>query len=226
MLSNDFTYIKVSPNDTFKYHCFRCGECCHNVKDAIMLTTLDLFHLARHLKRPIEDVILEYTEPVSISDNGYPVFILKTRQHGDACIFYKNGCSIHGRESKPLPCRLYPLNIEPSPHDGLSYIIVSKKPHHYTEETHLVADWMKENLLPDDRRFMVGWFQQAIDIGRLIRKIRKLSSDRKLPEQLMVKLVWLMYFSYDIEKDFWPQYETNMSLLMKLLESAARGDFR
>ena len=225
MNSNDFTYKKVNPEDTFQFHCKRCGECCHNVKDAIMLTTLDLFQLARQLNRPVEDVVLEYTEPVTVSDNSFPLFVLKTKQHNDACFLYKNSCSVQGA-GKPLPCRLYPLNIEPGPHDGLSYLIVSQKPHHYTGATHSVADWMKENLTPDDRRFMVGWFEQVLELGRLMRGITQKSADGKMPEQLMIKLVLLMYFSYDIEKNFWPQYEWNMGLLKKLLETSANGDLR
>jgi Fe-S-cluster containining protein len=181
-----------------------------------VLTTYDLFHLARYLKRSIEDVVNDYIVSVDVYGIGYPFFMLKTKPHGNICVFYKDGCSV--QNAKPLTCKLYPLNIEPGPHDGLNYCIVSKKQHHYTGETHRVADWMAENLTPDDRRFMIGWFKQALEHGRAIRQIKKIGESEEEFEQLMVSLLWLMYFCYVPQEDFWPQYERNMALLDKLLK--------
>ncbi len=186
-----------------------------------MLTSYDLFHLARYLKLPIEEVVNSYLVPVDITGIGYPFFMLKTKPHGEACVFYKDGCTVQG--AKPLPCRLYPLNIEPGTHEGLSYCIVSQRQHHYTGETHRVADWMAENLTPDDRRYMVGWFDMAVEQGRAIRRIKEKSQNEKEFEPFMVKLLWLMYFFYDPLDDFWPQYERNMALLEKLLNSTGGG---
>jgi Fe-S-cluster containining protein len=186
-----------------------------------MLTTFDLFHLARFLKRPIEEVVNDYIVPVDIFGVGYPFFTLKTKPHGDVCVFYKGGCSV--QEAKPLPCRLYPLNIEPGPHDGLSYCLVSQKQHHYTGEAHRVAGWMAENLAPDDRRFMVDWFVRALEHGRLIRKIKANAESRDEFEPLMASVLWLMYFCYKPQDGFWPQYERNMALLDKLLNTHAGG---
>jgi len=217
----DLSVMKVGPDDTFQYHCFRCGECCHNVRESIMLTSWDMFRLAKLLDRPIEEFINDYTVPGLIT---FPIFTLKTKPYGDACIFYKNGCSV--QEAKPLVCRLYPLNIEPGDHEGLSYCIVSQKPHHYTGQTRKVGDWMAENLTPDDRRFMVGWFNQVLEFGKLMKRIGQTAGGKEKLERLLTSMIWMMYVCYEIQEDFWPQYERNMACLKKGLESAAKGGLR
>jgi Fe-S-cluster containining protein len=184
-----------------------------------MLTTYDLFYLARYLNRGIDDVVNDHIALVDFCGVGYPFFMLKTKAHGNACVFYKDGCSV--QNAKPLACRLYPLNIEPGPHDGLNYCLVSRKQHHYTGETHRVADWMAENLSQDDRRFMIGWFTQAVEHGRAIRRIKKKAENEEEFEDFMVRVLWLMYFNYEPQDDFWPQYERNMALLSKLLKTAS-----
>lgn len=217
----DLTAKKVEPNDTFQYHCFRCGKCCHNVKESIMLTSWELFNLAKHMNRPIEAVIEDYTIPVFLSKNSFPIFVLKTTLHGDACIFHKTGCSI--QDVKPIVCRLYPLNIEPGNHDGLAYFIVSQMPHHYTGETHRVGDWMNANLTPDDRRFMIEWFKKVVELGRVMRKIGATPNGEKKLERLLMSITWLMYFCYETQEEFWPQYKRNMAELKKILELAAKS---
>lgn len=219
----DLTVKKVGPDNTFQYHCFRCGECCHNVRESIMLTSWELYRLAKHLDRPIEVVIEYYTVPVFISKNTFPLFMLKTKPYGDVCVFYKNGCSI--QDVKPIVCRLYPLNIEPGKYDGLDYCIVSQKPHHYTGETHSVGDWIVANLSPDDRRFMIEWFNKAIELGRAMRKIGVAPNGEEKMKRMLTTIIWLMYFCYETQEDFWPQYERNMAVLKKEMELAAKSGF-
>jgi Fe-S-cluster containining protein len=184
-----------------------------------MLTTYDLFHLARYLNRAIEEVMNDYIVLVYMCGVGYPFLTIKTKPHGDVCVFYKNGCSV--QNAKPLACKLYPLNIEPGPHDGLNYCLVSRKTHHYTGETRRVADWMAENLTSDDRRFMIGWFSQAVEHGRAIRRIKKKAESEEEYKQFMLSVLWLMYFCFNPQHDFWPQYERNIALLSKLLKLAS-----
>jgi len=218
MKVNDLGYPKAEPNDIFQFNCSHCGDCCRNVKQAVPLNGLDLYRLMRYFKRPMEQIIEKYTEVVFIGDSNFPLMMLKTT-HDDTCIFYKSGCSV--QEAKPLPCRLYPYNIKPGNHDGLSYCIVSQKPHHYTGKTHRVGNWMRENLTPDDRRYMIGWFSQALQIGLLAMEICQKPDGAAIYEQLLARIIWLLYFYYEAGEDFWPQHERNMALLMDMLKSSA-----
>lgn len=202
---------KVGPNDTFQYHCFRCGECCHNVKESIMLTTWELFKLAKHLGLPMDEVVNRYLTPVFIGGVAFPLLMMETKPYGDACIFYKQGCSI--QEAKPIACKLYPLNIEPGKHNGLSYFIVSQKPHHYTGEIHRVGNWMEQNLSPDDRRFMIRWFKEMPEIGRLMWKIPQAHNGAQPRKDILFPVLVRMYFAYDTRKDFWKQFDQNMAAL-------------
>lgn len=217
----DLSVREVNPDDTFQFQCHRCGECCHNVKESIMLTSWDLFRLAKHLNRPIEEVIVDYTVAVPIGGTLFPIFTLRTRPYGDTCIFYKNGCTV--QDAKPQVCRLYPLNVHPGKHDGLDYFIVSQKPHHYTGETHKVGDWINANLTCDDRRFMIEWFNQALELGKLMQRIGTISNDMTIQERVLISFVWLMYTCYDTQEEFWPQYERNLAQLKKEMDYAARS---
>jgi hypothetical protein len=82
---------------------------------------------------------------------------------------------------------------------------------------------MAENLSQDDRRFMIGWFTQAVEHGRAIRSIKKKAENEEEFEDFMVRVLWLMYFNYEPQDDFWPQYERNMALLGKLLKTVLEG---
>ena len=91
-----------------------------------MVESLDLYRLARFLNMEMGNVCLQYTDTVFLAW-GFPVLMLKTKPHMDACIFLKSSrCSVHG--AKPRACRTYPLGTGPNderPGEWL-YLIVSK----------------------------------------------------------------------------------------------------
>jgi len=82
-------YIKVSTGDYFNYNCSGCADCCRNVKDAIVVESLDLYRLAKHLNTEMSEICMQYTDTVFLAW-GFPMLMLKTKQHLDTCIFLKS----------------------------------------------------------------------------------------------------------------------------------------
>jgi Fe-S-cluster containining protein len=206
-------YKQVSNTDYFHYDCSECGDCCRNVKDSIMVESLDLYRLARFLKIEISEVITQYTNTAFLAAR-FPVFMLKTKQHMDACIFLRaSRCSVH--EAKPRACRTYPLGVGPNddnPESWLSFI-VSKKLHHFTGQRRCVGDWIGENLTAEDRTFVAADYNYTGELAKLMKNI-----DSRHDDQVMELVLFYKYVAYDMTEDFQPQYTRNMTQLKKQLE--------
>jgi len=132
----------VNPEDEFEFCCSNCGECCRNIKEAVMLEILDLFRIARYMKLTTTEAMETYTVPAFLS-RDFPILLMKTKPHIDACVFLKNGrCSI--QSIKPRTCRLYLLSAGPDDKNRGEFqsFLVSQKPHHYTGQRHRVKDWI------------------------------------------------------------------------------------
>ena len=178
-----------------------------------MVESLDLYRLARFFNMEMIDVALKYTNTVFLTW-GFPVFMLKTKQHLDACVFLKaSRCSV--QNSKPRTCRMYPLCIGPDderPGEWLSFIM-SKKHNHFTGQRRLVRDWFDENLNAEDRAFVAAEYKYTRELARLMNKIDKRHEDRVSELSLFFK-----YTAFDMSDDFMPQYARNMEQLKKQLE--------
>lgn len=40
----------VRDKDRINFHCQLCGQCCRNLKDAVMVESLDAYRITRHLR--------------------------------------------------------------------------------------------------------------------------------------------------------------------------------
>lgn len=202
--------VPAKPEDTFAYSCCRCGECCRNVRNAIFVSSLDAFRLARFLCVSMEELIRAHMVRFPIEPFDFPVLMLRAKSHRDACTFlYKGNCGVH--EAKSLVCRLYPLNVQPGDNGRLDYALVSKKPVHYKGDPIRVDAWMEANLSVDDRYFMCKWYEL---IKAVRRKYLALEKRRNGAEQIAAfnSLAFhLLYEAIDPAAEFWPQYEANLT---------------
>lgn len=211
-IAEEYGFTPVNPNDKFKYQCSLCGECCRDVKDAIMVETLDLFRMAKCLKLETSKVMEKYTHMVYLTEH-YPVLMLNTNDDRDTCVFLKdNRCSI--QNSKPRACRIYPMGC--GPNDDLTdfeYCIVSKNPHHFTGETHTVKDWFDKYLTAEDRDYIINDYKLLGEVSYLLRKIPEEKSKEAVFGILLYK-----YCSYETDRDFKPQFMKNGALLIHELK--------
>jgi len=216
----------VKPDDEFSYQCSLCGDCCRNVKEAVMLESLDVFRIARYFSKignpmqAIEEILTEYTTPVPLTDLGYPIFLLNTTGPKDECVFLKSGkCSV--QPAKPRTCRLYPLSVEPNDsEDSFNYVIVSQKQHHFTGPKIRVGDWMADNFSAEDREFTLMEYKLAGELGRLMRKLKEKGVDDR---RMLFPIMLYKYFDFDLDAPFMPQYRENIETLKSALTGLIKG---
>lgn len=75
----------VRPKDQFTFSCRQCGACCRNIEGCVMVESLDAYRLARYLRAKgepiegIEDFLFRYCEPEPLTEEGFPIYMLKTK---------------------------------------------------------------------------------------------------------------------------------------------------
>ena len=110
--------VSVRAKEFVSYHCSCCGHCCRHIENCVMVESLDAYRMAKHLRNQhcgissTDDVLLRYCEPMPLTDEGYPIYVLKTVGADATCIFLReNQCSIYA--ARPRTCRLYPFSVGP-----------------------------------------------------------------------------------------------------------------
>jgi len=210
---NDYPLMK--PSEIFQFSCQNCGSCCKNVRQAVMVESLDLFRLARHLQMDIADVAERYTE-VGIIAWGAPILLMKTTEPDGACVFLKdNRCSI--QPVKTRACRLYPLSVGPDD-DLKKFLIfkVSAKQHHYKGRRYRAQEWVAANFRKEDREYVSTEYLAMHDCGKILHRIPR--SREKDVQFLMLR--W-RYFQFETGQDFIRQFVRNMAALKRELEKLA-----
>ena len=94
--------VSVRAKEFVSYHCSCCGHCCRHIENCVMVESLDAYRMAKHLRNQhcdissTDDVLLRYCEPMPLTDEGYPIYVLKTVGADATCIFLReNQCSIY-----------------------------------------------------------------------------------------------------------------------------------
>ena len=76
--------VSVSAKEFVTYQCSQCGHCCRHIEGCVMVESLDAYRMAKHLREQhcgvssTDDVLLQYCEPTPLTDEGYPIYTLKT----------------------------------------------------------------------------------------------------------------------------------------------------
>lgn len=208
---------QLQPNDTFRFACSNCCECCRDVKNAVMVEPLDLFRIAKHTWRSLEEASEQFTE-ASMLAWGYPILTLKTKSFMDTCIFLKNNrCSIH--DSKPRACRLYPIIVGPNDSNNslISLIDVKRNRNHARGQTYHAKDWLFVYLSEEDRRFIHADYRFAGEFAKLAKKIHK-----RQEEKVKTLMFLHRYFMFDTDLDFIGQFNRNMAVLKNELIQMAK----
>ena len=217
--------VPVSLKDHFPFRCRRCGACCRHVRESVPMESLDAFRLAKYLRDKgekvncIDDVLVAYTEPVLLSENGYTVFMLKTVGADDACIFLKdNRCTIH--KVNPRACRTYPIAFGPYELGGYEQYLSMEQAHHYSGPQMSVKKWIQKRCSKQDLEFLNTDVGSVQEIERLLKQI---------PERNRTRAVMLFIFykssDFDLDRSFMEQFMVNNQKLLEALRKLAQtGD--
>jgi uncharacterized protein len=137
MKETELTIKPVAPGEgimpihgTFAFHCgpgIPCyTRCCRDV--TIVLTPYDILRMKNKLGLTSEDFIDQYTLPLTKSDYGLPVFILKMGEGPEKrcpLVHSETGCTVYSE--RPWACRMYPLDTRDGEEEEEYFITADPK---------------------------------------------------------------------------------------------------
>lgn len=190
-----------------------------------MLTSRDLFRMAKHLGKMPGDVIQEYCQCYVGRDSRIPIVRLLPRGVNNACPFLLGKrCQIHA--AKPVVCALYPvgraLMLKETPEAGELPVYEAGYILQPTEcgslkKTNTVRQWLEMFGIPANDEFYSAWNAAIMRFSTTMRAWEeKVSESLLLPLQNM--LVELIYVRYDTEKEFIPQFLSNVAQANTMLD--------
>lgn len=214
----------IGLDEPFQFKCRGCGKCCKNRED-ILLTSRDLFKIARYLDTTPGDIIEEYCDCYVGHDSRFPLVRLLPCGINKACPFLMGRrCQIH--ECKPVVCALFPvgriLAIKEEPKEGeepeysAGYILQPTDCGSITR-THTVRQWLEKFGIPADDEFYSEWNAAMMHISMTMRKMEEtIPAKALLPLQNV--LTELLYVRYDTGENFLPQFIRNAETVKKLAD--------
>lgn len=219
--------VSVSAKEFVTYQCSQCGHCCRHIEGCVMVESLDAYRMAKYLREQhsgvssTDDVLLQYCEPTPLTDEGYPIYTLKTVGAEASCVFLQgNQCSIYA--ARPRTCRLYPFSAGPGERGrDFEYCLCfdDNQQYHFNSGKVLVKDWLCRNFPREDKEFLKLQYRIIPEIGKLMRHI---------PEELrrasVFKVLFYHYYNFDLDQPFLPQYEQNNRSLLHDLRQLALLD--
>lgn len=218
--------IPVRDKDAVPFRCRRCGACCRDIEDELMLEPLDAYRLAAYFSRQSGGTYMGSVERVyswfthsAVLEGIFPIFLLNTRGSDAACTFLENGrCSVY--EARPRVCRVYPFQAVPETRGGgfAYYQCMDSHRGHFSMGHVTVQAWMDQNFLEEDRMFLREMEEVLPRLGGLLRRLSKAERRRRSYQVLSY-----YYFRYSLERPFLPQYQENMRRLCEELQMAGLG---
>lgn len=213
----EFDTRPVSNREKVTFSCSKCGACCKNVRESILLDPYDAFRLVRFMDHTASSasaqaILEQNAELVSLS-RGFNVFVLKTAGDNGACTFlHENRCSIYPVRTRA--CRLYPFAMDPDKGGIQHFLLCLEQPHHFKNGRVTAREWQRKNLTAEEKEFLLEETQQLPALGALMRAI----PDSRLPAAEVITVA-MLYFAYDYDKAFLPQYRDNLQFLAARLKS-------
>lgn len=214
----DFYFSELSPKDTFRFQCQRCGRCCQNIRSTVAVNSLDIFNIAKHLNIPMSEATDLYTQPVMIM-SIIPVAVLQVNSETNNCVFLKNNaCSIY--EARPYVCRVFPLSVLPHEKEReLVYGKVSEDQHHYAGDEYRVKDWMDIQLSKEQREVLLLDKDTLGPISRCLLRSKIVG----LHSKFLFMYLYYRQENYDLSKPFLPQYKSNINQMLEEFEKLLKN---
>lgn len=205
-------------DDTFKFDCRICGDCCRSRQEPIMLAGYDVFRLSSALNLEPFKFIQKYTEWYVGDSSHLPVVILKARHDGSCPLLRKGKCTV--QEDKPIVCAIYPL--------GRMFIAGREENFGYFQQPyncgfrkgkeHTLKEWLDKFRVYEWDESSILW---AKTIARCAMAMKDIKQDTSLFSGLLTVLLNVFYIAYDIEKDYLEQFKSNiekMEIIFKEFE--------
>lgn len=213
----------ISLKDHFRFRCSRCTACCRHVTGVVPLNPLDVFKLTRYLRDhetgPVctDDVLMHFASPSMLTGAGYFVYFIRSVGEDERCVFLNgNRCSI--QESKPVACRMYPLEAAPEVDGSFHIVLSTERTHHFTGNPIKVKNWFYRNMSEDMREFYRYDFDSASGINKLLEAVPEEKKD-----VAMLLFHQYRYSDFDLDSPFMPQFKANTEKLISELKTLAES---
>ena len=190
-------------DDSFDFKCRSCGKCCKNRHD-IILTTRDLYSIARSLGRAPDYVVKRYCDVYVGDSSRIPIVRLKPTGSEQACpLLHQKRCIVH--TGKPVICALYPLGRAASfGQTGEDAEMPEKSEPKYffqsdacgsRDQTHTVRSWLNHFNIPIEDEFYPLWNEMTVLLSTSFRKLESQEASVEALERLRVIAFLQMYIN-------------------------------
>lgn len=225
----DIESFTVGLDDTFKFHCTKCGKCCIH-RDDIMLSPMDVFKISKELKITPHAFFYKYCTTTIGATSRVPILMLRPVGKNARCPLLKNNkCAVHN--VKPAVCGMFPLGrfITISP-EGYSKEGIADSEVKYLlqpidcgndSETHTVREWLSGFDISLEDQAFIRWHQAIAEVSTALRALEKKWDPFTMMEVWFVVQITL-YQNYDTALDFMPQIEKNVAAVMDILQDIPR----
>jgi Fe-S-cluster containining protein len=228
-LAENLEKYLIGLDDTFKFKCRMCGKCCRDRED-ILLTTRDLFYIARKLGLTPEETINKYCEMYIGSASRIPIVRLKPKGYGRVCpLLGGDRCIVH--DCKPAVCALYPLgrvyvgsaeaDAERAARQSGVYYIINPEICGSLKHTYTVRSWLESFNIPVEDAFYLHW---AKELSFYVETVRSFEERRAIEPAM--NMIWgavfqSLYLDYDTSLDLMEQFLRNTEHLRLFMEATA-----
>ncbi len=227
----NFDKMKKGLDDTFKFGCTMCGQCCINRED-ILLSPKDVFAISKELDIRPEELIRNYCDTYLGESSHMPIVRLMPVGEYKICPLLKgHRCSVHN--AKPTVCATYPVGRAIAfgkegwnddmvlTADQILYLVQDTHCGDRTK-THTVREWLTKFGIPIEDEFFLLWQTTIAKIGSTIGKFQE-TWDEEMLNALCNAVFLAVYLAYDLEQDFMEQFKRNTQGVTKLLKDLLDG---
>jgi len=211
-------------DDTFQFQCKACGKCCKNRHD-IMLTTRDLYNIAKLLGRTVPYIVERYCDIYIGETSRLPIVRLLPNGPEQVCPFFLNKrCTVHN--AKPVVCALYPLGrgVKKAKADNGDDQPEKVHPIYFfhpvscgsKDQTHTVCSWLGQFNIPVEDDFYTFWTEAVIILSDFFHILEDNNAPDSIKKPLWDLVFSAMYICYDVEKDLMSQFHDNMMKLLNI----------
>lgn len=224
---DNFESTKIGLDETFNFHCTMCGNCCINRED-ILLSPKDIYNVSKELGTSTDNFFEKYCEVYIGNNSRIPIVRLKPHGSDNRCPLLKKAkCRVH--HAKPTVCAMYPVGrciMADNPKEGLKDIDNNMVQYIFNNpecgddsETHTVREWLESFGIPIQDEFFLKWQQTVLKMGTIFRTIER-GMSQNVMEQVWTAAFVGLYLSYDLGKEFLPQFEDNSMKFFNMMDSA------
>lgn len=196
----------LEPEDTFRFGCDCCGECCKNRGD-ILLNGYDIMRLQEYLDISLQELLFTHCELYIGNTSGLPVVRLRTEARCPFLLHKK--CYV--QDAKPAVCALFPLGRI---YDGeqIRYFLQESRCGTGMEE-HTLQEWL-EPLGSESEKCCILWGSLLKEGVMAMKQIKEENGD--IVEAIQDLMVTLMYDSYDSKEDPARQIQERIDIAREL----------